>query len=155
MPSPSIEYLNTAFTYLDGNLYWRQGHGGARSGRLAGCVTADGYRRITYRGVSYAAHRLVYQLHHGTLDPALQIDHVNGVKDDNRIENLRQVTSQENNFNRTGVRGYSWHKSSRKWAANIRVGGRLVHLGCFSEEENARAAYLGAKELLHAIPDRS
>jgi hypothetical protein len=77
------------------------------------------------------------------------IDHINHSRTDNSVENLRVVTSQQNQFNRSNTKGYYWNKKSRKWKAQITVNGKRKYLGLFKKEENARAAYLAAKEKYH------
>ena len=77
------------------------------------------------------------------------IDHINHSKTDNNEVNLRQVTQQQNNFNRSGVKGYYWDKKNQKWRAQIYVNGRKKYLGTFENEEGAGAAYLAAKEIYH------
>ena len=77
------------------------------------------------------------------------IDHINHSKTDNNEANLRVVTQQQNNFNRSGVKGYSWDKSKKKWKAQIKATGKQKYLGLFKKEEDARAAYLAAKEIYH------
>ena len=78
------------------------------------------------------------------------IDHVDGDKSNNRIENLRIVTNQQNQFNRKQAKGYSWHKKAKKWRAQIRINGKNnKYLGFFETEEEAREAYLKAKEMYH------
>lgn len=79
------------------------------------------------------------------------IDHINGIKDDNRICNLRSVTKQENAFNNKKAKGYAWHKQRNKWRARIRVNGKLIDLGNFNSKEEARSAYVAAKEKYHKI----
>jgi hypothetical protein len=84
----------------------------------------------------------------------LQIDHRNGNKLDNRKENLRLATNTQNNWNKgktsrntSGVAGVSWFKQTRKWHAQIRVGGKRLHLGYFSSlDEAAQARNRVAKE---------
>jgi hypothetical protein len=80
-----------------------------------------------------------------------QLDHINGVRDDNRICNLRSVTSQQNNWNRKKAKGYSWYKNYNKWVAQIMVNGKNIHLGYFHNEEEAKEAYLNAKQKYHVI----
>jgi hypothetical protein len=87
-------------------------------------------------------------------DTTRQVDHINGIRHDNRIENLRLVTHQQNHFNRTTAKGYGWHKRHRKWCASIMINGKLQHLGLFDTEEEARATYLEAKGRLHIIPKK-
>jgi hypothetical protein len=79
------------------------------------------------------------------------IDHINAVKTDNRICNLRAVTHQQNHFNRITAKGYHWHISSQKYIAQIRINYKAIHLGLFNTEEEARSAYLAAKEIYHKI----
>ena len=80
-----------------------------------------------------------------------QIDHINGIKNDNRICNLRSVTHQQNQWNRNDRKGYSWNKSSNKWQSRIQVNRKLICLGTYNTEEEARQAYLNAKEKYHII----
>lgn len=68
------------------------------SGHLAGSLNAYGYRRLRVDGIGYAAHRLIWKLEKRR-DPTGFIDHINGVRDDNRIENLRDVTPTQNMLN--------------------------------------------------------
>jgi hypothetical protein len=80
-----------------------------------------------------------------------QIDHINGIKSDNRICNLRSVTIQQNHMNRTTAKGYCWDKQYNKWRAKITFNNKNIYLGRFEKEEDARAAYLEAKEKYHII----
>jgi len=77
------------------------------------------------------------------------IDHINHTRNDNTDGNLRVVTHQQNNFNRSNVKGYYWDKSRKKWVAQIRVNGKGKNLGSFEKEEDARAKYLEAKKIYH------
>ena len=77
------------------------------------------------------------------------IDHIDGEKLNNRIENLRLVTCQQNQFNRKRAKGFFWNKQNKKWISQIRLNGKSKHLGCFESEEEAREAYLKAKEIYH------
>lgn len=97
------------------------------------------------------AHRAVYFLAHGCWPT--YIDHVDGNRQNNNPENLREVTHLENNHNRL-VRGY--YKTRRgKYKAVIRCGGKQIRLGEFSTEAEARTAYLTAKKELHpTAPER-
>ena len=79
------------------------------------------------------------------------IDHINGVKCDNRIENLRSVTNQENQFNRKGTKGYTFDKLLKKYKTQIRLNNELKYIGLFNTEEEARKAYLDAKNEYHII----
>lgn len=80
-----------------------------------------------------------------------QIDHINRIKNDNRICNLRAVTHQQNNFNRGNVKGYSWQNDVNKYRADIRLNNKTIYLGLYNTEQEARNAYLEAKEKYHVI----
>lgn len=98
-----------------------------------------------------AEHRLVYLLHNPKMNQCLQVDHVNGLRTDNRIENLRIVTVQENAFNRSNALGFSWHKANCKFEAGIEKDGVRVYLGYHETILDARAAYLRCKKEYHII----
>ena len=104
----------------------------------------------------FSLHRIVYWLHNrdwDILDSSHHnsIDHINGIRGDNRIENLRNVTCQKNSFNRTKAKGYCWDKTRNKWKTAIKVNGKNINLGRFELEEDARQAYLDAKKIYHII----
>jgi hypothetical protein len=115
-------------------------------GRLAGTLTAYGYVRIEIDGKPYLAHRLAWLWVHGML-PTKQVDHINRDRLDNRIENLREASNQENSRNkvsgrnRSGRKGVRWHKRAGKWAAAITINAKEIHLGLFDNLEAASAAY--------------
>ena len=115
-------------------------------GDVAGGKDAKGYICIRVDGKTYKAHRLAWLYMHGAW-PTGEIDHINGVRDDNRITNLRNVTKSQNQQNQRSVRGYS--RDGKRWKSQIRVGGEFFHLGCFATQKEAHAAYLKAKQALH------
>lgn len=94
------------------------------------------------------AHQLAYYLYYNEI--VEQIDHINGVRDDNRIDNLRSVTNQKNSFNRK-CKGYSFDKNYKKYRAYICVDNKTTTLGYFLNEEDARQAYIDAKKIYHII----
>ena len=96
------------------------------------------------------AHRLAWYLHYGHL-PINSIDHIDGDRSNNKIDNLRDVTHQHNHWNRTTAKGYCRHKPSNKFKAYIRINTTRKHLGYFQTEQEARNAYLKAKEIYHVI----
>lgn len=95
-------------------------------------------------------HRLGWYLHYGHL-PINSIDHIDGNKSNNQIDNLRDVTNQENHWNRTTAKGYCWNKSANKFKAAIQINGKVKHLGYYTTEQEARNAYLKGKETYHVI----
>tara|TARA_R110002072_G_scaffold285975_2_gene450927 strand:+ start:343 stop:852 length:510 start_codon:yes stop_codon:yes gene_type:complete len=105
---------------------------------------------------NYILSRVVYKAHNPDWDITdssenNQIDHININSLDNRIENLRVLTSQQNKWN-TSAKGYYKCKYTNKWRAEIRVSGKCIKIGRFTEEADARQAYLNAKEIHHKVP---
>jgi len=120
----------------------------------------NGYDRctITVDGIErhFLKHRIVKLAHDPTFDifdtsQSNFIDHENHTRDDNSNENLRVVTHQQNQFNRSNVKGYTWREAQKKWEAYIKVDGIRINLGVFEKEEDARNAYLAAKAIYHII----
>jgi hypothetical protein len=95
-----------------------------------------------------AAHQFVYYCVNKEIVDC--IDHINGVRDDNRIENLRSVTQQENCFN-VKYKGCTYDTDRNKWRAQIRIDGKKKNLGRFDTEQQAHQAYLDAKKKYHII----
>ena len=79
------------------------------------------------------------------------LDHINGIRTDNRICNLRSINKQQNHFNRVKAKGYTWHKHKNKWQSTICLSGKSYFLGLYKTEEEARNAYLAAKKKYHVI----
>ena len=107
-------------------------------------------RNTKYFSGNVYAHHYAYFMTYGNVDFEM-LDHINRIKTDNRISNLRIVTSQQNHFNRSDVKGYGWHKSSGKWRSYIMINQKQISLGYFNTEEEALNAYLRAKEKYHTI----
>lgn len=114
-------------------------------------VNADGYLygRIFRR--QYMAHRVIWAMSNGVW-PRNQIDHIDGVRSNNRLLNLRDVTHTENNKNRgitnrntSGIVGVSWNIRKEKWVAYITVSGTFISLGYHSEKHVAEAARKAAE----------
>jgi hypothetical protein len=112
----------------------------------------NGYVHIYHTNPNFnlAGHHFAWYIMNRTVDYE-QIDHINGVRDDNKIENLRVATNQTNSFNRRKVVGYTWSKEKKKWLARIKLNDKTHHLGYFDNQFDARQAYLKAKKKLHII----
>jgi hypothetical protein len=112
-----------------------------------------GYNLINCNGKIIKRHRIIgfAFLNLDIEDPKQHIDHIDGCRLNNCLTNLRVVTNQQNSFNRTKAKGYYWDKNSKKFLAQIRLNRKLIYLGLFNNEEDARAAYLAAKQIYHII----
>ena len=144
----SVDELNDLLKYdpCTGKLIWRERQihtprDKAFNTRCAGQPAYEephrGYGRIALLGKRYKSHRIAWALHYGEW-PKDQIDHINGVRNDNRIENLRVVTHKENcrnvrrlDSNMSGVTGVRWDKHGRKWVAEIGFDNKDIVLGRF------------------------
>jgi hypothetical protein len=121
------------------------------AGTRAFTTVCKGYYTGRIDSARFYAHRVIWALHHGVW-PKDQIDHVNGITTDNRIENLRDVDSAENmknqksrSNNTSGHIGVSWFTRDSKWRASIKVGETRVHLGYYTKLDDAVAARKSAE----------
>lgn len=135
------ELAKDLFDYReDGVLLWKINKRHTNVGDEAGRLSSHRYPRTEYlrikiAGRSYGAHRIVWLWHHGYL-PEHEIDHINRVSTDNRIENLREVTRTCNlrntgnhSQNTSGVKGVNYHKGHGKWEAKIQADRKIIHVG--------------------------
>ena len=132
----------------------RHNHGSPKFRKIVSKLNADGYLCPRIGRTRVRVHRIVASafLNLDVTDLKIQVDHINGVKHDNRLDNLRLVTCQQNHFNHTKAKGYCWSKRDKKWQANIHLDNRTIFLGYFDNPEDARQAYLDAKPVYHKIP---
>ncbi len=153
------EYLKSILNYdKDTGIFtWREPTSKrVKVGDLAGALN-KGYRRIkiTIDGItrSYMAHRLVWLYMYGVW-PKEQLDHVNHNRSDNRMINLREADNTTNHKNKTinknnksGFTGVRLAKKNKKWRAEIIVNGKTIHLGYFTDKNEAICARLHANRL--------
>jgi hypothetical protein len=158
-PKHTLEELKELLSYdhKTGIFVWKQDRGTNRlAGRIAGRSSAGGYRMIKVSNMDYLAHRLAWWFHYGVL-PSKIMDHINGIKHDNRICNLRETSDSENaqnilrarKHNTSGFLGVSLLKDRMKWEARIVVNKKRTRIGVFDTPEAAHSAYLAMKRELH------
>lgn len=153
----SKKYLKSIISYSkeSGVFVWKKVKvkNQIKKGSVAGYIDKKGYIRIQIDGKNYMAHKLAWLYEYGILPD--MIDHINQVKSDNRIENLRIANSSENAKNRkicsnntSGCMGVTWCKSSNRWVSRITIDGKRINLGRYAvycdavnARKNAEALY--------------
>lgn len=141
------------YNELTGSFIWRTHRFKKFVGKPAGRNDSSGHLQIFIEGRRHMAHRIAWLYVHG-YEPIV-VDHINGVRDDNRISNLRPATDSQNAMNRklqennkSGYKGVSFHKQSSMWQASIKMNGKQKYLGLFETPELAKDAYtLAAKNM--------
>lgn len=138
-----------------GKLYWLKRFNNRIPKSLdAGTIRKnDGYINVSVFGKLYPAHRVAYALYHGTCPDDMEIDHINHVRSDNRIDNLRPVSKSDNRKNQsisskstTGVTGVYYNKARRKFVAQIKINGVNKYIGIFNSMDEAKAKRKEAEE---------
>ena len=156
-----IARVQHVFDYhTDGYLIWRHPTGPrAKAGDRAGYVSkTKKYRRVEIDGKSYGEHRIIWAWHTGAW-PADQIDHKNGVRSDNRIENLREANNSENAQSRHTVRpdnssgcaGVYYAARDKRWIADIYIDGKRTVVGRFADRDSAVACRIGAEKTYYTF----
>lgn len=151
------EYVQEVLDYNPetGKFYWRKKVAQrVHIGDYAGSKHHSGYLSIFMLGRSHRAHRLAWMHYYGEQPPKF-IDHINGIRDDNRIINLRAATDRLNAENRrkaqkdsaSGLLGVA--RNGNNWQAYIGVCGKPIYLGTFKTPEQAHQKYLEAKRMFH------
>ncbi len=134
-----------------GQLLWRRRRGTRKKGSPCGFVTRDGYLAVRINKRNYPVHRLVWWMHTGAYPLNEYIDHKDGNRQNNKIENLRAVTPGINNQN-TAKTSLTTSKykgvlfRSGKWLARIYINRKQIHLGSFDTEWDAAMARLEAEK---------
>jgi len=152
----TVDLLNELFEYdkETGKLYWKVVRQRGKVGDEVGCDNGRGYLVTGINGKTYKVHRVIFLMHKGYLPKTL--DHINGDRSDNRLENLRAVTRSQNQHNRklnknntSGFKGVSWDTRRKTWRAYICLEGKRIYLGLFKTPEEADAVVRKAREELH------
>lgn len=155
----NIDQAKSLLTYdpISGNFMWKKRKSTQiRSDLIAGCINSNGYVCISFKGTQYLAHRVAWEFQNGPIPDGLYIDHINGVRSDNRIVNLRLAEPRQNSQNKFSaqsncaakLRGVSTLKSG-KFMAAIYKNRKKIYLGLFDTAEEAHAEYIKAKRSIH------
>ena len=164
LPSPELLRQLLRYEPETGELYWRtrtpcmfkrETDCKAWNVKYAGrealrSIGSHGYRNGSIKNKSILAHVAAYAIYYGEYPN--NVDHINGIRTDNRIKNLRSVTKRENSLNRamsskntSGHTGVVWIKHIKKWQAKIKIHGKQISLGFFSEINDAVKARRNAE----------
>ena len=128
------------------------------AGNKTFCLYRNKYLGVVIFHKKRLAHRIAWLYVHGEW-PDGQIDHINNVRDDNRIINLRVVTANQNQHNQkraqrdnksSGLLGVTFNKANKNWVANIHIKGKQKHIGCYDCKHEAHEAYLEVKAKYHS-----
>jgi len=152
----TVDLLNELFTYdrETGKLYWKSARQGVTVGKEAGALDKEGYSilRINYK--RYRTHRVVFLMHKGYLPVVL--DHIDGDRANNRLDNLRPASLSQNQYNRklnknnkSGFKGVTYNSRSKMFYASIKHQTQRIFLGSYNTPEEADAVVRAAREELH------
>ena len=141
------EYLHQIFKYKDGELFR------LKNGLKVGSNHIKGYKHTTIKKKPYLLHRLIFMMFYGYMPN--EIDHINGIRNDNSIENLRPANSknQQNakirKDNKSGIKGVYWFAELKKWKVDIGVNGQRKYIGVFDDLELAELVAQEARDKYH------
>lgn len=144
-----------AFEYKDGELYWKVPKSiRIKVGEKIDGLDCHGYKRVRYNGKLYRVHRIIFSMHYGYMPK--YIDHKNGNRSDNRIENLREANAVENacnrsiqSNNRTKVKGVCWKKQIKHYEVSVQVNKIKHYCGIYKDLELAELVAVMAREKYH------
>ena len=147
------EQVKSLFYYEDGELYFRDESGNKGKPLPANYVSKNSYKRVNIDGVRYRQHRIIYLYHHGVLPE--EVDHINGIKNDNRIENLRDANGRNSwntgiiSTNKTGHKGVYVDTRTGKYRGQVKHEGKKYSTKRYAILEDAIKATRELRELLH------
>jgi hypothetical protein len=147
------EYLLNLFEYKDGNLFWKNHKYKALNGKKVG-GNRDGYVVTAIKKKPIYNHRIIFMMFRGYFP--YHVDHINGNKSDNRIENLRAASKVENGYNRkisknntSGIKCVKWNKANKVWMVTIGVNKTIKYCGSFKDIELAELVAIEARDKYH------
>lgn len=148
------EFICSKYEYNNGRLLVKIASSKKKVGEEAGWIGHSGYRMVAINRQNIFVHRLIYIMFHGYVDG--NIDHIDGNKTNNRIENLRIANKSQNacnsktrSDNTSGIKNVYFDKARNKWCAEIMINRKKVHLGRFESLSEATNTVAVARKLLH------
>ena len=157
LPDKTTLHNFLSYDSISGALVWKLSPSKKiKAGTVAGSIRPTGYIELGICGTYYKAHRIVWLMFTGEDPHEYQIDHINGIKSDNRFSNLRLATASQNQFNKSGNsrntsghKGVTWSKKHNKWQAAFQCNKRSKTIGLFADIEQAVKAVKEAREKMH------
>jgi hypothetical protein len=149
------EQLLSLFEYRDGELFYKKSPlPKIKVGSKAGTINSEGYGKVSIDGKKHSMHRVVFLMMHGYVPDF--IDHINGNRADNKIENLRACSRQENGQNasfrkrnKTQIKNVSWKTANSKYQVDITVDSKKKYIGVFDDLELAELVAMEARNKYH------
>jgi hypothetical protein len=159
IPNSSSDVLTKvfldSFDYVDGKLFWKKTAKHNLAGKEAGWKHNAGYTAVAVNYKKYLAHRVIFNMFHG-YEPK-EIDHIDGDKSNNKIENLRDANSSQNKCNTkirsdntSGVKNVCWNKQRNTWVVRIAFKGKIKQW-YVDNLELAELIAIEAREKLHGV----
>ncbi len=148
------DFLHSIYEYRDGDLYYRHSRGTAKAGKKVGYQTKDKVTHVFIDRKSYLLHRLIFLMHHGYLP--YMVDHIDGDRSNNRIDNLRAAEHAENAWNakprldsKTNIKNVSYNKANDNYVVRIAQNGTRHYIGSYKDLELAELVAVMAREKYH------
>ncbi len=151
----SSDYIKSLFNYQDGKLIRRITRSpNAKKGDCVGSLNGRGYLHVNIDGKFHYVHRLIFLYHNGYTPEVL--DHIDGDKTNNNINNLRECSNMENSHNsktpshnKSGIKGVCWATRERKWMAYVKLNKKCSYFGLHSDIRDAEKAAIKGRMELH------
>jgi len=149
--------MHNIFEYKDGKLLWKVSRSNAISiGQEAGTEYARGYKRVYFDGKTCAVHRVIWEMFNGAIPDGMQVDHIDGNPENNKIENLRLVTSSQNAMNRVHkskikIKNVSLCAENNKYKVSLQASGKRIFCGYYEDIELADLVAQEARHKYHGI----
>lgn len=147
------EQVKELFDYRDGELYWKVFKPHTKKDKPVGYV-AKKYKIVSIDYKNYLNHRIIFLWHHGYLPK--EIDHIDGNPLNNKIENLRAATRQQNMFNKlanpinkTGIKNVVWVEEKKKYKVQLNINKKYIFLGYYKDLELAELTAIEARNKYH------
>lgn len=152
----SQDYIKEHFEYKDGELYWKKKPSKksihVKVGNLAGTICDNLYKQVSLGGKFYYTHRLIFAMFYGYFPKS--IDHIDRNPQNNKIENLREATQSQNNYNASirkdntsGFKNVYWDKRRNQWVVMIKVNKKNKHIGYYDSFQEAKESAIKARNL--------